>query len=31
LNKNPLKVSLEEVKEIIVMETIKNGETVFKR
>ena len=31
LNKNPLKVDLEEVKEIIVMETIKNGKTVFKR
>ena len=31
LNKNPLKVSREEVKDIIVMETIKNGETVFKR
>ncbi|MEZ7930891.1 MAG: amidohydrolase [Flavobacteriales bacterium] len=31
LNNNPLKVSLEEVKDIIVMETIKNGKTVFKR
>ncbi|MDG1333367.1 MAG: amidohydrolase [Crocinitomicaceae bacterium] len=31
LNRNPLKVDLEEVKEIIVMETIKNGKTVFKR
>lgn len=31
LNKNPLKVNLEEVKNIIVMETIKNGKTVFKR
>ena len=31
LNKNPLKVDLEEVKDIIVTETIKNGKTVFKR
>lgn len=31
LNENPLKVELEEVKDIIVMETIKNGKTVFKR
>ena len=31
LNKNPLKVTLEEVKDIVVMETIKEGETVFKR
>lgn len=31
LNKNPLKVTLEEVKDIIVIETIKEGETVFKR
>lgn len=31
LNKNPLKVTLEEVKDIVVLETIKEGETVFKR
>jgi len=31
LNKNPLKTNLQEVKDIIVMETIKNGKTVFKR
>ena len=28
LNKNPLKTSLQEVKDIVVMETIKNGKTV---
>lgn len=31
LNNNPLKVTLEEVKDIVVLETIKEGETVFKR
>ena len=31
LNKNPLKVSNEEIKDIVVLETIKNGKTVFKR
>ena len=31
LNKNPLKVNLEEVKDIIVMETIKDGESVYRR
>jgi len=31
LDKNPLKVSREDIKDIIVLETIKNGETLFKR
>jgi len=31
LDKNPLKVRREDIKDIIVLETIKNGETVFKR
>lgn len=31
LNKNPLKVDTEEVKDIMVIETIKDGKTVFKR
>lgn len=31
LNMNPLKVSSDTVKDIIVLETIKNGKTVFKR
>ena len=31
LDKNPLKVSAEEIKEIIVLETIKEGLTIFKK
>lgn len=31
LNENPLKVNLDDIKDIIVMETIKNGKTIFKR
>lgn len=31
LDKNPLKVEVEDIKDIMVMETIKEGETVFKK
>ncbi|XFE75101.1 hypothetical protein V8V91_02520 [Algoriphagus halophilus] len=31
LDKNPLKVDVEDIKDIMVMETIKEGETVFKK